>query len=372
MYKYRVYGLNVQSNRRLDCYPHSFDAADIVIEFIDNDDAARHFVNQLDFDGEPREISAPEGIGKFYFCGEKHVVVYYQNEDAIERFLVHALLGFGFSYMLMQRKVFLIHGSSVSLDGSAIIIVGGSESGKSSLAAALIQKGCRLISDDTTRLELDAEIPFIYPSYPLRRIYKNTLEYLGIGMEDAFEIITKKSKFALSDNGQKVFLNSESPVKAIVRITPADTPGVTQFTIEKPPNIDDYLVSVTAGGTTYSGNIGTYSTTSWSFTDTSKNAVVTLVDENTLTVTTTTSQMINTTETVPETHIHDDYGIVVLEANRVEGDVDKEPEATAAGDSDVLPQTGGISTSTLVGIAGLALVAVGATGFVIFRKKFLS
>lgn len=40
-----------------------------------------------------------------------------------------------------------------------------------------------------------------------------------------------------------------------------------------------------------------------------------------------------------------------------------------AGDSDVLPQTGGISPSTLLGIFGLALISIGSTALTILKKK---
>jgi LPXTG-motif cell wall-anchored protein len=40
-----------------------------------------------------------------------------------------------------------------------------------------------------------------------------------------------------------------------------------------------------------------------------------------------------------------------------------------AGDVDVLPQTGGISPATLLGIFGLILIAIGGTVFTILRKK---
>jgi LPXTG-motif cell wall-anchored protein len=46
-----------------------------------------------------------------------------------------------------------------------------------------------------------------------------------------------------------------------------------------------------------------------------------------------------------------------------------EPEKGVAGDSDILPQTGGIAASTLLGIFGLALIAIGGTAFTIFKKK---
>jgi energy-coupling factor transporter ATP-binding protein EcfA2 len=223
MFKYRVYGLNVHSNQQLDCYPHNFDIADIIIEFTDSENGARRYVDQIIGGDECTEIGTEDGLGKFFFCGDKHIAVYYQNEDYLKRYLIHVLFGFGFSYLLRRRKVFFLHGSGVIIDGSAVIIVGKSESGKSTLAACLVKQNGRIISDDTTRLELDAETPYIYPSYPLRRLYRNTIEHLGLSMEGASEIISRDNKFAFMDDGQNVFLNREAPVKAIVRIAPADT-----------------------------------------------------------------------------------------------------------------------------------------------------
>lgn len=223
MFKYRIYGLNVYSNRRLDCYPHDFDAADIVIEFTSNDNQARDIIRSIAVDNQYKETSTEDGFGKFYICGNKHIVVYYHDEDYLERYLIHSLFGFGFSYLLRRRRIFLLHGSSVYFDGNAAVIVGNSEAGKSSLAACLVQQGGRIISDDTTRLELGSGTPFAYPSYPLRRLYRNTIEHLGLGMEGASEIISKEDKFAFKDCDQSIFLNREAPVKAIVRIAPTDT-----------------------------------------------------------------------------------------------------------------------------------------------------
>lgn len=45
------------------------------------------------------------------------------------------------------------------------------------------------------------------------------------------------------------------------------------------------------------------------------------------------------------------------------------PEASVAGDVEKLPQTGGASTSTILGLAGLALIAIGGTVFVVTRRR---
>lgn len=48
---------------------------------------------------------------------------------------------------------------------------------------------------------------------------------------------------------------------------------------------------------------------------------------------------------------------------------DGSDEQGVLGDSDVLPQTGGISSATLLGIFGLVLIAAGGTAFTVLRKK---
>lgn len=226
MYKYRIYGLHVLSDRPLDCYPHDFEVPDLVVRFTDSDRAAKQYIDALCDHDKYKEVSAEDGFGRFYFCGEKNIVVYYQNADYLNRFLMHCLLGFAFSYILMQRRLFFLHGSSVVVDNAATILIGSSGAGKSSAAAGLVLQGGQIIADDMTRLELNAEPPFVYPGYPVRRLYGNILEYLGISLAGASELISKKGKFSFTDENQNCFRNQEVPVKAIVRVTPADTNAV--------------------------------------------------------------------------------------------------------------------------------------------------
>lgn len=53
----------------------------------------------------------------------------------------------------------------------------------------------------------------------------------------------------------------------------------------------------------------------------------------------------------------------------VAGDSDVEPSPAVAGETEKLPQTGGISASTMIGIIGLALVAAGGVVFVIANRS---
>ncbi|MFZ5709846.1 MAG: HPr kinase/phosphorylase [Pseudomonadota bacterium] len=47
----------------------------------------------------------------------------------------------------------IVHASCVALEGRAVLILGPSGSGKSSLAVELLSRGCALVSDDRTLIE---------------------------------------------------------------------------------------------------------------------------------------------------------------------------------------------------------------------------
>jgi LPXTG-motif cell wall-anchored protein len=86
------------------------------------------------------------------------------------------------------------------------------------------------------------------------------------------------------------------------------------------------------------------------------------------------ADLIKTKDTTGEVTANGAAAVLVNDKAGVQGtsDISPEPSAEVKGESDILPQTGGISSSTLLGIFGLALISIGGTAFVIFRKKFLS
>lgn len=62
------------------------------------------------------------------------------------------LLGSVFGALFHQRGLLPLHGCALEIDGGAVIFMGTSGSGKSSLAGALNQKGYRVITDDVSVL----------------------------------------------------------------------------------------------------------------------------------------------------------------------------------------------------------------------------
>jgi len=102
----------------------------------------------------------------------------FQNADLSEVRLF--LLGSAFGALIHQRGLLPFHGSSVKVDNSAIILSGLSGAGKSTIAAALNQKGFPLLSDDVSVISFtnDGE-PIVYPGYPQMKLWSDSIIKLG-------------------------------------------------------------------------------------------------------------------------------------------------------------------------------------------------
>ncbi len=91
-----------------------------------------------------------------------------------------ALLGTVLALWLELRGIPAIHASAVEIDGSAVAFMAGHQGGKSSLAAAFLQMGHALISDDISALgSLEGRIQ-LRPSYPQMRMWpRDAAHFLG-------------------------------------------------------------------------------------------------------------------------------------------------------------------------------------------------
>lgn len=70
--------------------------------------------------------------------------------------IVDWLTGPIFAYTLRRRGVIPLHASAVCVDGGALLLIGRSGTGKSTLAALLDLKGCRALTDDLGALAFGA------------------------------------------------------------------------------------------------------------------------------------------------------------------------------------------------------------------------
>lgn len=68
--------------------------------------------------------------------------------------------------VLRLRGIVSLHASSVAVGARAVALLGTVGAGKSTTAAALVEAGCRLLSDDVSAIRMEHERPFVLPGIP--------------------------------------------------------------------------------------------------------------------------------------------------------------------------------------------------------------
>lgn len=80
--------------------------------------------------------------------------------------LRHIVLGPGMHHLLHQRGRFVLHASVVEIDGRAVAFTGPAGRGKTTMAAACLLAGHRVISDDVAAIEWRDGEPVVRRGYP--------------------------------------------------------------------------------------------------------------------------------------------------------------------------------------------------------------
>jgi hypothetical protein len=91
------------------------------------------------------------------------------------------LLQTAFAILWLQRRQYTMRASVVEINGRAVALTGISGIGKSTLGAALIKLGHRLLSDDIAVIDTTAaRFPFVLPTIPIQRLWLDSFVALGI------------------------------------------------------------------------------------------------------------------------------------------------------------------------------------------------
>jgi hypothetical protein len=100
--------------------------------------------------------------------------------NEVRLFLYGSVMG----AVLQQRGILTLHASAVTDGERAILFAGTSGRGKSTLAAAFLDGGYRLLSDDVVAIRVDAETGAVAaPAYPEIKLWADALERLDIDAE---------------------------------------------------------------------------------------------------------------------------------------------------------------------------------------------
>ena len=116
-------------------------------------------------------------------------------EETIRLFLLGSVLG----ALLHQRGQVILHGSAVETDRGAVVFTGPSGVGKSTLAAALHQRGYRVLADDVCSITYDeaAQEAQVYPGLAHLKLWADAAEQLDLTAVATRRVRPELEKYAL-------------------------------------------------------------------------------------------------------------------------------------------------------------------------------
>ena len=148
------------------------------------------------------------------------------TED-VATYLVGPVMGF----ILRRRGVLALHASSVYMSGKAVILCGSSESGKSTVAAALALRGVPVLTEDISPVKEDKGSLYVESGYPRICLWPDAVESL-FGVPGALPRITPtwEKCFLALDGVRATFESKKRPLKVVYlfgpRVNEADAPRI--------------------------------------------------------------------------------------------------------------------------------------------------
>jgi hypothetical protein len=207
MYIYTAYGLGIHSELLLPELVPSESAADVVIRF-----GKLAHLQQNRSNGGDYFLGRIEGIGRLLVQQGREIVLDPDpgiHESVLRPFVLGAII----SVLLRQRGLFVLHASSVVINGAAVAFMAESGWGKSTLAEAFHAQGYGILTDDVMAIQFDSQTPLVIPSFPQIKLWPDAAASLGHNPESLplLNTETEKRVHRLSDR----FLQTPVPLKRL-------------------------------------------------------------------------------------------------------------------------------------------------------------
>ena len=178
---YEAYGLVIHSELALpELLKTDQTNIDVYISFQEIDKKLEHYKKRKNriWSAEKNyfELNA-KGIA--YFSVRNGNTIYIDPYDGTpNEDLRFVLLGSVLAALLQQRRFLTLHAGAIQTPRGAILFVGPSGNGKSTLTAAFAQRGYTIISDDVVALEVSNHAIIVSPSFPKLRLWGDSVSKL--------------------------------------------------------------------------------------------------------------------------------------------------------------------------------------------------
>lgn len=150
------------------------------------------------------------------------------SDEAFQTYLLGQVL----SFALLKQGIEPLHATSVVLDGKAVAFLGNCGFGKSSLGAAFLQAGHRLLSDDLLVLKEHGDRFVVYPGPPRIKLFPDIARILLGDRANGTPMNNQTPKLVIPlDENEVVSPEGALPLKAIYVLKPPVDTGSPRITI---------------------------------------------------------------------------------------------------------------------------------------------
>jgi hypothetical protein len=238
-FHYTAYGLTIESAIQCPDLLPGGNRPDVTIRYGDVPTALENPRDRgVLFQLQPgRFLLQLDDIARYLVSGGQEIVVDQvpdSDKDAVRLFLLGSAMG----ALLHQRGLLVLHGSAIETPRGAVIFVGPSGNGKSTLAAAFCRRGYRLVADDVCAVTLNEQnAPMVLPAYPQLKLWADVVKRLDREQDELRRVRPHLEKYALPlpDN----FVAHALPLHAVYALHPTNTQtlemqvreGMARFTV---------------------------------------------------------------------------------------------------------------------------------------------
>jgi hypothetical protein len=136
---------------------------------------------------------------------------------------IQPLYGIVLAAILQFKNCFVLHGSTVEVDGESLVVVGRKGIGKSTITASLLNHGCNFIADDVTALQMGQDsMVHVLPGVPRLKLWSDAAQALGYDTADLPLVAPSIAKHLLMVPEHQ-FCNKKIPLGGIVMMDHGNT-----------------------------------------------------------------------------------------------------------------------------------------------------
>ncbi|MFH1728808.1 MAG: hypothetical protein ABIA04_10385 [Pseudomonadota bacterium] len=182
MYNYKIFNLNIESQfqiRALNSVKEAFTNPNLKIIIAKTPDNLSRPIRKKNVCCQMAEnefLFFNEKLGlRYYVKDGKEIIIdqdFMKDEDKLSLFLLGSVMG----ATLYMKNYLPMHASTILTGKGAVMFIGNSGVGKSTLAYAFYKRGYRVITDDIAPIKMENKKLNLFASYPMMKLWEDSIK----------------------------------------------------------------------------------------------------------------------------------------------------------------------------------------------------